>query len=218
MSGQTNSVEQLLGQNTGGPHSNFPVHPTEVARTELSKNIVFSNYVDIQEFVDSEIAGDDIVVVHNENAKAVARTLFTCLHNYLSSLYSYNEQVRDLINEKTNAPQITKQAHYPHLGDTPRCDYVEKLVFLIGLRHSIQHGDFQCLDFRVVDETRGFQFRELTFDQSKFQNGQVDHPESHTQYGNGSDMGYPLTYIREFHQNQFIPFAQECVDWLEGNP
>ncbi|WP_135823388.1 hypothetical protein [Halorussus ruber] len=82
----------------------------------------------------------------------------------------------------------------------------------------MQHGDYRSLDFQPVDATKGFEFWEVTFDQMKFENGAVNHPRSFVQYGRAERMARPLQYVAEFHQNYFLGFTQDCLDWLQGNP
>lgn len=214
-----NAVEELLGESTGGPATSSSVTRDELARFEMSRTIVLGNYVDLKEFVDGDIERDALIVVHDsQETQAVARTLFQHLHNYLASLYSFNEQVRELVNEKTTGRAIEKRDFSPRKGDSPSCDYVRKLAFLRGVRHSMQHGDYRSLDLASVDAKNGFEFWEVTFDQTTFRDGVVAHPKSYLQYGRPVLMASPLRYVADFHRNHFLGFTRDCANWLEEDP
>lgn len=204
---------------TGGPAIGVSVTKDELARFEMSRTIVLGNFVDLKEFVDGDVGRDAWIVVHDsQETQAVARTLFQHLHNYLASLYSFNEQVREVVNDKTTGHAVEKRDFSPHKGDSPSCDYVKKLAFLRGIRHSMQHGDYRSLDFTSVDAKNGFEFWEVTFDQQAFTNGVVDYPKSYLQYGNPGRMARPLQYVADFHRHYFLDFVQDCVGWLDGSP
>lgn len=214
-----NAVEELLGTRTGGPTADTPVTKDEFARLEMSRTIVLENFGDIAEFVDGDLGRDGLIVVHrSQKVRAVARTLFQYLHNHLASLYSFNEQVRVLVNEKASGHAIEKADFSPRKGVSPPCEYAERLAFLRGLRHSMQHGDYRSLDFRILDTRNGFEFREVTFDQHEFTSGTVNYPMSFIQYANPSAMAKPIPYLADFHQHYFLDFARDCFDWLNGNP
>lgn len=211
-----NAVDALLGVRTGGPTANAPVTKEEFARFEISRTIVLENFADLKAFVDGEIEADAWIVIHDsQEPQAVARTLFQHLHNYLASLYSFNEQIRELVNDKTRGATIEKRDFSPHRGESPACEYVERLAFLRGLRHSMQHGDYRSLDFRPVDKTNGFEFWEVTFDRMEFENGTVNHPRSFVQYGRAESMARPLRYVADFHRNSFLDFSRDCLGWLQ---
>lgn len=213
-----NAVDELLGAKTGGPTANATVTKEESARFEMSRTIVLENFVDLKEFVDGEIEADAWIVIHDsQEPQAVARTLFQNLHNYLASLYSFNEQIRGLVNEKAAGAAIEKRDFSPHSGESPPCEYVEKLAFLRGIRHSMQHGDYRSLDFQPVDATKGFRFWEVTFDRIEFENGAVNHPRSFVQYGRAESMAKPLQYVADFHQNYFLDFTRDCLGWLQAD-
>lgn len=212
-----NEIEQLLGTRTGGPDTT--VTRSEFARFELSRTIVTGNFLALVDFVDGDLGQDAWIVIHeSQEPETVARTLFQYLHNYLASLYSFNEQVRTLVNDKTEGCAIRGRDISPHLGDSPSCAYVENLAFLRELRHGIQHGDFRSLDFRPIDGKRRFEFWEVLFDQREFENGAVAYPKSFVQYGDPASMAKPLQYIATFHREYFPSFTEDCFDWLDGNP
>ncbi|WP_128477048.1 hypothetical protein [Halorussus pelagicus] len=214
-----NAVESLLGEETGGPTEKTPVTKDESARFEMSRTIVLENFADLKAFVDGEIENDAWIVIHDsQQPQSIARTLFQHVHNYLASLYSFNEQIRELVNNKTSGAAIEKRDFSPRKGESPATDYVEKLAFLRGLRHSMQHGDYRSLDFRPVETTNGFEFWEVTFNRQKFEGGTVNYPKSFVQYRNAKEMAKPLQYVADFHQNYFVGFTQDCIDWLNGNP
>ena len=200
---------------TGGPST--PPTTDAVARVNLSFSIVMQNYKTLADYIDGAIDEEAIIVVDKAQQKdAVERTVYTRLHNYLSSLYSYHEQVQALINESSNK-EIENRAISPHHRDDSSCDYVSKLVFLLGLRHGFQHGDYKFLDFTEKDEHYGFTFNTVRFLNNQFKNSSVDSPDSYTQYLSrvSYDSLLPIVYIGKF-QTDFGDFHSDVSNWLNG--
>lgn len=224
-----NDVEVLLGAdtssgppytpaNTGGPQNRLSAD--RVRRVELSFNIVLSNYVNLKRFVDGEFDEEAYIIVDkSQQAKEVSRSLYTYLHNYLSSLYSYNELVRGMVKEESpSGIEIENQDMSPHIGDVPACDYVRWLAFARGLRHGLQHGEYHFLDFDRFDTKNGFDFKKLVFLQDEFEsNSSVNYAEGYTQYADEDDMKLPLNYLSTFHSQYFLKFGQDVDDWMKSS-
>lgn len=226
-----NAIEELIGANmggtrhfvgsTGGP-STSP-QTDAVARINLSFNIVAESYATLSDYVDGKMDDKAIIVVDkSEEEKAVRRTVYTHLHHYLSSLYSYNEQVKEFVNSHViSSNEIENRAISPHSGDTPVNDYVTELAYLLGLRHGLQHGDYQFLSFEEMgDYSDGdFTFHELRFRVPTFQNSSVEYPQNYLAFTSQSSGDHlrPLCYIHDFNQ-VFGDFHDDLQDWIQGDP
>jgi len=97
MSGQgsTNTIEQLLGTQTGGP--NQSISQDVINRIRVSANIVRQNFDQLEEYVDGKLDQDALFIVYTPSGGEAASYLYRHTHNYLSALYSFNEQVRDKV-------------------------------------------------------------------------------------------------------------------------
>lgn len=226
-----NAIEELIGADmsggrhvpaaTGGPATT--PQSEAVARIQLSFNIVAESYATLSDYVDGTMDERALIVVDkSEEEKAVRRTVYTHLHHYLSSLYSYNEQVLTFVNEHVSAAdEIEDRTMSPHSGDDPVNDYIAELAYLLGLRHGLQHGDYQFLSFEQVGEYDGgeFTFHELKFRVPAFQSSSVRNPQDHVDFVSraAGDHQRPLCYIHDFNQ-VFTDFHEDLQNWIDGNP
>lgn len=232
MAQSTNVIEILIGTTvssggnyhparTGGP-SNQPSQDT-IDRLNLSYNMLSNNYIRLMDAVDGHISTNAIVVVDQaEDEDDVRRELYTRVHNYVSSLYSYITQARDFINNQTNSNQrVENRDISPHHEDKAPCKFVEKLAYPLGIRHGFQHGDYQFLDFDKIDVHHGFAFHELRFLVAQFNDSSVDYPQAYTQYVSRTGVpshSYPISYMYSFHRNSVSDFHSDLIDWANGNP
>lgn len=197
----------------------------------VSEFVAHHNFQELERFVDGSLAEGFVLVSHDSerpnlplDAKAYHRTkLYRHLHNYLSSLYSFNEQVRLLINLKRGDPQ---EPHSP-LGrgafvPEDSTIYTQKLAFLRGLRVDVQHGDFRSVRLRRVpnpdpslvnDDSDVYQ---IVFDKESFRNGFAESPDKYLQYVSDSKLEYVTAYIEQFHKNEFGDFADQTCQWFEA--
>lgn len=191
-----------------------------VARIKLSFNIVAESYTTLASYVDGDIGDKAIISVDNSEQKEdVRRGLYTNLHHYLSALYSYNEQVRLLINEcVSSSSQITKRELSPRQGDSSPSSYVKQLAYLLGLRHGLQHGAYQFLNFQEVGDYNDgdFTFHRLKFMNNNFENSSVDNPNNYLTFLSdiSNDPQYPLCYIDKFN-SEFTSFHTDLDDWIK---
>ena len=109
MSGQgsTNTIEQLLDAQTGGP--NQAVSQDIINRVRVSANIVRQNFDQLEDFVDGKLDKDALFIVYTPSGGEAASYLYRHTHNYLSALYSFNEQVRQKVNDLISSHSISKQ-------------------------------------------------------------------------------------------------------------
>lgn len=210
-SGSTNSIEQLIGTPTGGPsHS---VSPNTISRLRVSANIVRQNFNALDEFVDGDLQQEPLFVVYNPNKSEAVSYLFGHLHNYSSALYSFNEHVKEKVNENVSSHELTN----PDLS-SGKSRYTEKLAFIRGLRHEIQHGEYSCLDINIHTKAGDFEIYNVEFNKAAFMNSTVRSPRDYLRHTKTQDRQYPLSYIADFHQNHFNDFVDDTIDWMQGNP
>lgn len=221
--------EKLLGEQCVPDH---PVSPAELDNLDTSELIAHRNFRELVEFVDGPLnEGGYIVVATNNEPTDLPLTalenqrskLHQRLHNYLAPIYSFNEQVRELINikigdaEDTTAP-LPRGAFVPNTSTL----YTRKLAFIRGLRVDAQHGDFTCIRTEPVpdpdptlmsdDET----VYRIEFDKSLFRGGFTETPDKYLSHAPDERFRYPLAYIETFHREYFVEFAHETEAWFEA--
>lgn len=209
--GTTNTIEQLLGTRTGGPSRSVP--QDVINRVRVSANVVRQNFDELEVFVDGKLDRDALFIVYAPNGGEAASYLYRHTHNYLSSLYSFNEQVRETVNELAQDCVITGPDVIA--GGSP---YSEKLAFLRGLRHDVQHGEYGSLTLKRRHTAGDFRIYCVEFDEQAFRTGTVRHPPDYLRHTNRQERKYPLPYVAEFHKQQFNRFVEDAIDWLQGNP
>jgi hypothetical protein len=209
--GSTNSIDQLIGAQTGGPTR--PVSSNEISRIRVSANIVRQNYSALEDFVDGKIDRDALFIVHNATQQEAIPYLYGHVHNYLSSLYSFNEQMWEKVNAGVSSHPFPKSRFI-----SGRSRYSEKLAYIRGLRHDVQHGEYGCLSLDCRHSVGNFKIYCIEFDEQAFKQGSVDQPHDHLRHTNQQDRQYPLPYIADFHKRYFNDFVDDSVDWLQGNP
>lgn len=207
----TNSIEQLLGAQTGGPKQT--VSKDEMNRIRVSANIVRQNYSAVEDFVDGKIGQDALFIVHKASEQEAISYLYGHLHNHLSSLYSFNEQIWEKVNESLPSQPFPKSRFV-----SGRSLYSEKLAFVRGLRHDVQHSEYGCLSLDCRHSAGDFKIYCIEFNERAFQQASVTSPRDHLRHTSKSDRRYPLPYIANFHTQHFSDFVTDSVDWLQGNP
>lgn len=150
--------EKLLGR--ACIPENSVVRP-EVDRLEAAELIAHRNFRDLQRFVDGsmdeggclivspadEPAGMPLTAFESERSK-----LYKYLHNYLASVYSFNEQVRELINLKIGSEQETdKPLKMGAFVPNDRTLYTQEIAFVRGLRVDAQHREFSGINLEPAD-------------------------------------------------------------------
>lgn len=140
-SGSTNTIDQLLGH-TSGPAD--PVTDRDLTRARSSAYIVHGNFNELARMCDNISTTGLIVVATGTETTDVENEIYRRVHNYVSSLYSYNEQIRQILNKHLNQ-HIGKNYFLPAPENKAAPEYVRRGTFLWGLRNDLQHGDYWCL-------------------------------------------------------------------------
>lgn len=226
--GSQSPPEKLLGR-ACTPEN--PVVRPEVDRLEAAELIAHRNFRDLIEFVDGnmETGGCLIVSPADEPAEmpltafeAERSKLYKYLHNYLASIYSFNEQIRELINLKIGSEDDTDNplgvgAFVPN----NRTLYTQELAFVRGLRVDAQHGEFSAVntepaDFPSVDTNDGGDVYWIKFDKNAFREGTTNNPDKYLSDRKDNSFDPPLGYLYSFHREYFVDFAQKTEEWFES--
>lgn len=149
----------------------------------------------------------------------VENEIYRRIHNYLSSLYSYNEQVRAILSTCLEG-DVHKGYFLPARDDKSAPEYVRWGAFLWGLRNDLQHGDYWCLSVERERSANGSEFYHLRFNKRHFDptpKGSMESAGAYLAHAPESDQRYPLAYIGDFHRNLFNEFEQAFESWCSRN-
>lgn len=224
----TSPPEKLLGRPCVPDH---PVSQTELDNLDTSELIAHRNFRELAEFVEGSLdEGGYIVVAADDEPDGLPLTalenqrskLHQRLHNYLASIYSFNEQVRELINVKIEAVEereapLDRGAFVPNTSTL----YTRKLAFVRGLRVDAQHGDFACIRTEPVSDpdpslaSDGETVYRIEFDKDSFRGGFTETPDKYLGHAPDERFRYPLAYLETFHREYFVEFAHETQAWFE---
>lgn len=212
--GSTNAVDQLLGH-TDGP-STVPSQE-DVRRLQYSRQIVAINYTRLSKLCDN-ISTDGFVYFDKgeTDSESLRINIFADIHNYLASLYSFVEElhqvidkcVNDSINKKTFVRGSSRKDH-----SLP--PFVCKLVFAWGLRNQFTHGNYRCLT--VIQEQGATQsYMRVRFNKTKFDpRGQGD-LQAVGDYLWGIDQheeNNPMCYFAKLNKH-LLAFWTDTKDWF----
>jgi len=132
-------------------------------------------------------------------------------------LYSYNEQIRNALNNCLDV-SVGKEIFLPTTTDAATPLYVQRGVFLWGLRNDFQHGDYWCLS--VTQEQAGTETTRyhLRFNKQDFEptpSGDADSVGRYLAHAPDSAYEYPLPYFGSFHRDLFTEFEAAFESWCE---
>lgn len=209
---------------------NSVVRP-EVDRLEAAELIAHRNFRDLKEFVDGEMETGGCLIISPADKpdemplsafEAKRSKLYKYIHNYLASIYSFNEQVRELINLKigdeddSNNP-LGMGAFVPN----SRTLYTQELAFVRGLRIDAQHGEFSAISLSPtncppVDADEVGDAYWIQFDKDSFRKGATNNPDKYLSDKKDNSFDPPLGYLYFFHRDYFVEFAQKTEHWFES--
>ena len=214
--GSTNSVDQLL-HDANSP--NLPVQQHELNRLQRSAWIVHRNFYDIDQLGEDVVESGMIDSPDELNERIIRTEVFKRVHNYLASLYSFNEQARSIIDEKYTGREIDKADFLPDPDGNRSAsapEYIKKLVFLWGLRNQFTHGQYRCLTLRRDSSHDGEEYFKLGFQETLYSptpKGRLEESDDYLRYSDEEDREHPLCYIGEFHQMCFNEFETDLNEW-----
>ncbi|NKE37307.1 hypothetical protein GWG54_16080 [Natronococcus sp. JC468] len=215
-SGSTNTIDQLLGH-TEGPTD--PITDRDLTRARSSAYIVHGNFHELAQICDDISTTGTIIVEEGADKTDVENEVYRRVHNYVSSLYSYNEQIRSILNKRLNR-HIKKGYFLPARDNKAAPDYVRRGTFLWGLRNDFQHGDYWCLSVQYEGTQNGSDCYQLHFQKREFEatpKGDLDSASDYLVHASDEDQRYPLPYIGSFHRNLFSEFENAFEEWCDKN-
>lgn len=187
-------------------------------RLTAAKRVLDQNYYEVEKHIDGDLETNPIYICPKDSREDAGFEVLRLLHNYLSSLYSFNETIRVIFNQNTtDGVELTSGSFTPASGGTEDSYYGRRLSFLRGLRTDFQHGGFSCLSFEKRGELGNFAGYHIEFDRVSFigDSGLRD-PERFLRYTNENEQRYPLCFIGEFHTGQLQAFYNDVEDWFSS--
>lgn len=161
-----------------------------------------------------DIEADGCVVVPTEADQTdTENEIYRRVHNYVASVYSYNEQVRSIIDA-----QVPDDIGYflPARGERGVPEYARRGMFLWGLRNDLQHGDYWCLSVQQEAVRGADSYYHLHFDKDNFEatpTGGLDDSGAYLAHAPDRELTYPLPYIGDFHRRLFTEFETDFESW-----
>lgn len=215
-SGSTNTIDQLLGH-TDGPLD--PVTERDLARSRSSAYIVHGNFDRLARMCDDITTTGCVVADDSVDRTDVENEVYRRVHNYVTALYSYNEQIRAILNKRLGG-FVDKGYFLPTPDNKGAPEYVRRGTFLWGLRNDFQHGDYWCLSIEQERSHEGTSYYHLYFEKQHFEataTGNLDDSGDYLAHAPDSDQKYPLPYIGDFHRNLFSEFETAFESWCARN-
>jgi hypothetical protein len=212
----TNVVDQLLGH-TRGPAG--PITDRDVKRTRSSAYIVHGNFRRLVRMCDDITVSGLVAAKRGSDDTDVTNEVYRRVHNYVSSLYSFNEQVRDVLCKRLDEV-VEKRDFLPERNDHSAPAYTRRLTFLWGIRNDFQHGDYWCLAVEHETTRNGYDYYHLYFRKQYFNatpEGSLDTAGDYLAHAPDDDQRYPLPYVGEFHRTLFSEFEQDFEAWCGRN-
>lgn len=214
--GSTNSVDQLL-HDADSP--NLPIQQHELDRLKRSAWIVHRNFYDIDQLGNDVVQSGMVDSPEGLDERTIRTEVFKRVHNYLASLYSFNEQARSIIDNKYTDREVGKSDFLPDPnGDRSASapDYIKRLVFLWGLRNQFTHEQYRCLALERDAAHDGEEYFTLKFRETLYAptpKGGLEESGDYLRYSDATDRDHPLCYIGEFHQTCFNEFETDLNKW-----
>lgn len=216
MSGSHNTVDQLLGHSNG---PSDPIPDRTIRRARSSAYIVHGNFDRLARMCD-DIETDGCVVVPRETGQTdTENEIYRRVHNYVASVYSYNEQVRSIIDARV-PDNIDKGYFLPSRNQRGIPEYVRRGMFLWGLRNDLQHGDYWCLSVQQEAVRGDDSYYHLHFEKEDFEatpTGKLNDSGEYLAHAPDRDQAYPLPYIGDFHRRLFTDFETAFESWCARN-
>jgi hypothetical protein len=135
------TIQRLL---TGDDILTRQLRAIDRTRLQSTLTIIDANFADLEGFIDGDLREDAYFVVESDRDEDIQRNAFEVyrlLHNYLASLYSFNEAVRVTVTKYLPEEEELIKRHFDPSW-RPGVEYTRRLMFLRGLRIAAQHGAF----------------------------------------------------------------------------
>ena len=176
----------------------------ELHSLEAMRRIINQNYLDIEEFIDGPLDENPLFIARTDIATEATFEVYRYLHNYLASLYSFNDHLIAVVDRLSDtAAPVSVLPRNNELCSA----YVRKISFLRGLRNDCQHGGFSSLTATEQGRLGDFSGYHIEFDRSAFvANDPIDDPAQYLAHTNDNERRYPMTFVARFHQRDLDRF------------
>ena len=207
-----NTIQELL---SGAYASTQQLRSDDHERIATMRAITEIAYADLVELIDGPPSEDPYILIgeDSDEPSIVAVEVYSRLHNYLASLYSFNESIRGTVSAYLpEGVELTKANFDPER--VPGIEYTRRCYYLRGLRNASQHGAFtDCLNFKQWDSDSNRWRMEL--DEATYCNHErLDNPSEYLRSVGGNMYLQPLKFVSSFHNTNFDPFYRSCLDWF----
>ena len=184
---------------------------------ETIVSIADLNFLTISNFVDGPIRSDPHFFSERQNTTVKINKLLTIVHNYLATIYSYNENLCEVLPDYLpNSVQAPGTADFACLRRQSRTAYTKKFNFILGLRTDAQHGTFSGFDVTNEPWDENQWKHHLKFDRHGFVNAtRLNDMSQHLQHTNRREREYILSFLAGFHTNTFQAFHDDLMDWFD---
>ncbi|WP_135853399.1 hypothetical protein [Halorussus salinus] len=186
-------------------------------RLTAAKRVLDQNYYEVKQYINGDLETNPVYICPEDSREDAGFEVLRLLHNYLSSLYSFNETIRVVFNQNTaDGVELTSGSFTPATGGTEESYYARKLSFLRGLRTDFQHGGFSSLSFEKVGDLGNFAGYHVEFDSETFvEDSGLRDPKRFLRHTNGNEQRYPLCFIEQFQTGQLQSFYHDVEEWFD---
>lgn len=189
-----------------------------------SYHTVLMNYNRLCSNFDGDLEVYPVISAENNQAKIDTEIMEikSELDNYLGSVYSYNEHLREILNSHMkDENHIAKSSFIFENRSESRTLYSKKLEIVLGTRVVTQHGGYNSIDTEKVESNvDGLTYRVLVLDIPQFKEYKwrdKNKPDIYIRSVKGQNR---LNLMRVFHDfdQHFRKFNSACLNVLSGNP
>lgn len=175
------------------------------------------NFTTIRKFVDGRIKSDPYFYSDGENTSVRINQLMAILHNYLASIYSYNENLCKVLPDYLpDTARKPKTGDFACLHGQSRTIYTKQFNFILGLRTDVQHGTFSGIEITNVPWDESRRKHHVKFDRNGFVNStRLDDMNKYLRHTNRREREYVLSFLAMFHTNAFQSFHSELMAWFD---
>jgi hypothetical protein len=193
------------------------LHGDDAEAFDTIVSIADLNFATITNFIDGSIDSDPHFFSERQNTPVKINQLLAVLHNYLATIYSYNENLCKVLPDYL-PPHVSN----PNTRDfactncPSRSQYTKKFNFICGLRIDAQHGTFRGFNITSEPWDKKREKHHVKFDRNGFVNasrlGQMNQYLRHT---NCREREYIITFLAGFHRHTFQSFHSDLMAWFE---
>lgn len=175
------------------------------------------NFTTIENFIDGTVDSDPFFYTDDQNTAVRVSRLLAMLHNYLATIYSYNENLVKVLPEylssRVSNPGTTD---FAGISAPDRSLYTKQFNFILGLRTDAQHGTFSgfTITNELWDESR--RKHHVKFDRDGFVNStRLENMSQYLSHTNSREREYIISFLASFHRSTLQRFHDDLLDWFD---